>query len=404
MRRHFQRQLEGVPGHCLRFYATTEQLAAQYNRLEVGPFRCLPYPVNPELKVRQRGAGRPLRVVSAGCIRAEKGSDRLQPLVEALWDEYLATGCLQLVVQVDKQDFYLTLPDGRAMPICDGAEIEGLGPQPVIAVRAPLTAGQYAELISSADIGLFLYDSDRYYTRCSGVLVEMLACGVPVIVPAGNWLSEQIAEPIADHLEGLLQQCKILKSWRVEGAAWTGAEFCNECCREASATMTVPPKSDALMAVLEPGDGWATGSYLRLSAEPLDQDGKVMHVETAIVGRRAEERPAAGLVRLQPGAAKIRLRLGNAFRGDELSVAGVTFHFVSSPAGGELPGGARGLIAASTDQVPALLADMVRHYPHYRQTAAAFAPQWVCEHHPRRTIEMLLAADESRVRSSRQAA
>jgi len=66
-----------------------------------------------------------------------------------------------------------------------------------------MDANAYLKWIQSADIGLFLYDSRRYYTRCSGVLIEMLACGNPVIVPAGCWLSRQIAKPNHQYLETL---------------------------------------------------------------------------------------------------------------------------------------------------------------------------------------------------------
>ena len=42
--------------------------------------------------------------------------------------------------------------------------------------------------------------ADRAH-REVGLLVEMLAAGVPVIVPAGSWLAEQIAEPSFDYAE-----------------------------------------------------------------------------------------------------------------------------------------------------------------------------------------------------------
>jgi hypothetical protein len=52
-----------------------------------------------------------------------------------------------------------------------------------------------------------LYDADQYYARCSGVMVEMLKAGVPVIVPAACWMAEQIAEPIFRHRDQGCIQC-----------------------------------------------------------------------------------------------------------------------------------------------------------------------------------------------------
>jgi hypothetical protein len=56
------------------------------------------------------------------------------------------------------------------------------------------------------------------------------------------------------------------------------------------------------------------------------------------------------------------------------------------------PAGQVGLIAATPAQIPALLRNMVEHYPHYRTSAAAFAGQWCQTHAPERTIEILTGA------------
>ena len=63
-----------------------------------------------------------------------------------------------------------------------------------MAVKHPLSPEDYIDYIRQAGVGLFLYDSRRYFARCSGVLVEMLASGVPVIVPAGA--ERQLVLPI----------------------------------------------------------------------------------------------------------------------------------------------------------------------------------------------------------------
>ncbi len=46
-----------------------------------------------------------------------------------------------------------------------------------------------------------LYDPTRYYARCSGVLLEMLCAGVPVLVPAGGWLADQIEDTNQRYLD-----------------------------------------------------------------------------------------------------------------------------------------------------------------------------------------------------------
>lgn len=308
MRRHFRRQLAQIPAGWLRLHTTTEELAAQYNRLGVGEFRCLPYPVNPRLRVVPRSTPRTLRAVIAGCIRVEKGCDHYQSLIAALWKESFVAGRLQLVLQIDKSDFAVTLPDGRPMSICNSDELRGLPEEPVIAVRAPLDAEQYARLIETADVGVFLYDSQRYYTRCSGVLVEMLACGVPVIVPAGSWLSEQIAESIAAHLEAGFRECTVHRTIVLDGPGIG-----------ATTVLSVPPAAEALLAFLSPGRNWTTGSYLRVTVTSADVGGASLDSQTTIVGRRKSASPVPVLLQLTPGATSLSLTLENAFHHPEIS-------------------------------------------------------------------------------------
>ena len=72
-------------------------------------------------------------------------------------------------------------------------ENEGCDPENRLEVQSGnLDAESYNCFLDSADVGLFLYNPQRYVARCSGVLLEMLIRGVPVIVPKGCWLSEQL--------------------------------------------------------------------------------------------------------------------------------------------------------------------------------------------------------------------
>ena len=56
----------------------------------------------------------------------------------------------------------------------------------------PLPSGEYWGALKDSDIVLLLYDSKNYAVRSSGVLVEALATGTPVIVPAGTWMARQV--------------------------------------------------------------------------------------------------------------------------------------------------------------------------------------------------------------------
>ncbi len=63
---------------------------------------------------------------------------------------------------------------------------------PFEVMTSNLSTEAYHAWLDTADLGLFLYDPNRYVARCSGVLLEMFARGVPVIVPDRCWLADQL--------------------------------------------------------------------------------------------------------------------------------------------------------------------------------------------------------------------
>lgn len=423
VRAHFAAQLSQVPKHRLFFYTTTKRLAAQYEQLGIGKFEPLPYPVDERLKpeyVARRGDGR-LRVTFAGCLRPEKGCEHIESLVRELWDDYFASSRLQLVVQVDQiaiKDFTVSLPDGRKPPFVDSvSEAEKLD-DPVVCVRAPLPTEDYVRVIQTADIGLFLYQSDRYYTRASGVLVEMLSAGIPVIVPPGCWLSAEIAEPIYSHLDWLTLKFPVLACYTAAELPWrrnrtatpaqtsvafAGSEDCAAC------TLPVPASATDLWLAITWPDPPPQGVYVRLTSGQLDSAGNNLHTFSTVLEQRAGNLPVPALVHLKAGATSVELTLENAFHSSEIRLADVECRFVSADGAG-CPAGAVGLIAADNSQLPELLADVTRNYSHYRATAAAFGKRYRQDHLPARTIERIRLnqglppqADARRQRRSRAA-
>ena len=57
----------------------------------------------------------------------------------------------------------------------------------------------------------------------------------------------------------------------------------------------------------------------------------------------------------------------------------------------QTPRGAVGLVAADIDQFPLLLAEIIEHYPHYRQTALGMARRWTELHNPAHVVAELLS-------------
>jgi glycosyltransferase involved in cell wall biosynthesis len=414
MRRHFASQLAHVPGHPLFFYTTTRPLAAQYERLGAGKFQPLPYPVKPPSPIRESEPAETkthqrLRLTCGGCVRPEKGYEWLNSAIAELWDDYFASGRLQLVIQTDAKNLSFSLPRRQRAQFVDASHIDS-AEAPIICVRGPLSAESYDQLIHSADIGLFLYDSQRYYTRCSGVLLEMLTAGVPVIVPAGCWLSAQIAEEIYSHLDALLPSLSSVKHYSAAEAGWRPMSIANVPARGnqpppirtaakvrdaivfggaddvASCTLRVPGSATDLGLTLTWSDSTSPGVYVRLISRQLDASGHSVGTVSTILERRTSHQATPALLQLKPNVTSVELTLENAFN-DGTVVADLDTSFVAADR--RFPVGAVGLIAADRGQLPELLAELTQHYSHYRQTAAAFAKQLTWNHLPERTVAAL---------------
>ncbi|HEY6563346.1 MAG TPA: hypothetical protein VIY86_02515, partial [Pirellulaceae bacterium] len=169
LRRVFAQALEQIPLHRIHFYNTTEQLTAQFDCLGVAKFHTLPYPVNAALSGQSQipatdRAPHPLRITSLGAMRTEKKSQDLTELLGPIWKSHFESGRCQLVLQSEDAS------PARSSSRSESSPIGG----PLRWVPHPLPMDAYLELIRSADVGLLMYDGERYYARCSGVLVELL--------------------------------------------------------------------------------------------------------------------------------------------------------------------------------------------------------------------------------------
>lgn len=389
LRRQFSSALAKLPDHQLHFYATTPQVAAQYNKLSLANFTPLPYPVSgalakatPPASVPQDEPDGPLRITLAGAMRREKGKRALATVIDSLAD-LLHAGDVQIWLQSTGRKVERFLQPSWKSAVEYHEQIPADPQKPMVALTDSLAREEYLRLISNADIGLFLYDSQRYHSRCSGVLVEMLAAGVPVVVPAGCWLSEQIQEPNYAHLQSYREGHAPI--W-VETQDTIGVEH-----QRLAVEWTCPiaPGTKSIICSLSAAEELTRGHYLRVDAQSLDQAGRLVgEPQTAILGHASTSTRVWTLFRVPTATHTIQLRLSNAYhqtelRTDDLEIAGY------SVGSCELPAGQVGLICADARHAPHLVRELIDAYGHYRETAAAFSHTWAHQHAPLRTVEIL---------------
>jgi hypothetical protein len=405
----FRQAASALPTHCARFYTTTDILAEQFNGLGAAAFRALPYPVNPlllEKTPRTRLSHAPLRVTCAGGVRPEKGTSALGRAVAPLWPDYFETRRLQLVVQAKRLGKLPRELRRHARYDCDSLAARANEPSSpkVAVVRWPLSTEKYLDLIRDSDIGLLLYNADQYYARCSGVMVEMLKAGVPVIVPAGCWMADQIAEPIFAHRDWLCQTTPVAARLTPANADWEAGRAQRYYLWRSDARLLVggdagcpttrlaiPPNASHLCVRFRPAGSVSSGTYLELAAAPLLDGNCHGHSLRELVGIRAATVSVSILVPLESAARQVQLTWRNALCQRMIELADVEFIFLAS-GGAALPLGAVGLVCAGLDQAPHLLRNMADHYGHYRRTAEIFSPAWGQWHSPEKVVRLLTEA------------
>jgi hypothetical protein len=393
LREIFSAALAGLEGRHLHCYCTTEPLRVQYARLGVARFQTLPYPVNSELGPGAEfdSPAAPVRIACLGHSRREKGFSALRGVIEHLWSPYLRDGHAQLLVQTSRRGARRTLSARIASQGAHGAS------PPLAFAPFPLDLAGYTALVRSAGIGLLLYDSARYYARCSGVLLELLCAGVPVIVPAGCWLDEQIAESNQSYLEALAQQAQLVECRAGESRSL-------QCGRQpVLLERRLESERSLLLVRASCTGGGGPGRYLRLELAQHDAAGALLPADpvggatgstlvgtlvSVVVGLRARGSVYAAFA-LDPRARGLRLSFSNAWH-DAPSTLGeiecLTLGGVRPPLA------AVGLAVHEPAQAGAALAELLQHYGHYRAGAAALATRCRDFHNADRLVAQLDAA------------
>jgi hypothetical protein len=197
------------------------------------------------------------------------------------------------------------------------------------------------------------------------VLLEMLSAGVPVIVPGGCWLSEQIHEENQRHLRDIATRGTPIKQiGHADGAAisFTNVE------QNTEFELTAGGARSLLLRLrwLEPS---THGTYAHVELEQLDAQGAQVMTFAAIIGPGSDPSAVYSLFHLHENARRARLKWRNAWDDGTITVDSIEYRLYAE----HYPAGSVGLTAANMDQSGELLGDVLLHMDHYRQRSGAFA-------------------------------
>ncbi len=177
--------LERAAEHrSVRLFTDSDELAAEYARLTSLPVAVVPTPyLVPDSiaapATREAGA---LRLGFFGQARVEKGFPELTSAIERLSADGGLDG-LAFTVQCYVRPGY----QGQARHDASRALAVAARVLPEM-----LDSERYFAELASCDAVLLPYAPNRYHSRTSGVFVDALATGLPVVTTAGTWMARQL--------------------------------------------------------------------------------------------------------------------------------------------------------------------------------------------------------------------
>ncbi len=168
----------------LTLLAPTESVAEALRRCGFGAARVVPYPITPAAGTNA-GAPEAFRhVLFAGAARQDKGFSAVVDLVARLAE---AGSDLPVVVQASADHYGKHDPRTKA----DIARLEGIRYPHLRILRETLDGPPYADLFRGA-ICLQPYDRDDFADRVSGVTLDALSAGCPVVTTSGTWMARVV--------------------------------------------------------------------------------------------------------------------------------------------------------------------------------------------------------------------
>ena len=180
----------------LRFHADTDALSNEFARLSKLPVSTLPIPFDQRYLQERPPIERDTDLVTVtylGDARLEKGYGLLPEAIAAL------RGKIDRRVRFVLQSNFNT-PGGE--PGMREARDRLAGYPEVEIVQEPQGAVEYYRRLAEADAILLPYDPQRYAARSSGILIEAMAAGKPVLTSAGSWMATQVTSDHAVLFDG----------------------------------------------------------------------------------------------------------------------------------------------------------------------------------------------------------
>ena len=343
-RMEFARLRARAPHVNAHFYTDTDELTEQCNLLGVYSFATLPVPVDPVPASPARQSDI-LTLGYLGDARDEKGFQHLPKLVEAFVPRRGETQRVRFLCQAN-----FNVPDGEPGSRYARGILMQYDQTLVELVHGPFDSDEYGALLRRMDIVLIPYAAESYSARSSGILMEALAAGLPVLAPAGSWMARIAETSRRGYLHALFDGYEPV------------SRFSDYNGKISNKISNVDPR--ATCVVLRLGFDAAFAGYVRVKVRVLNEFG--IQIETRQVISKAENGRVEVAIRKRPSSQfqwSVRSIQGNVqLRPDEAELSFYTLD-ESVPLDDGI------VLYDGPDEIVRATQDLVKFYTHHKRAA-----------------------------------
>ena len=408
---HFTQSTEE---HRVFFYTDTDELSEQYNRFGISTFNTLPVPhTNPASpssthENEEKNKNSPLIVTYLGDARTEKGYHLIPHIINDLWLDYVNSGKVRFVLQSN-----FNLPKGEPKIVVARSDLESLPKEKVHLIYNALSFEEYTKLLLETNIMLLLYDASNYYARSSGILVECLAAGIPVIVPAATWLSRQFIYEVYKHQECVRKNMNVTEyfsdseiSWKrqnsnvspfINGELIFGGESTKAYCwlerpiisthMYVSFAINAPPRSCISVDIAQLRYDKTTTKFKSHLVENINNNDNT-DKSNKTASPVSSDAAYSVLIPLQSDCYRIWLGFKNAFGNSAMRLIRINVEFLEpSNSAKSFPMGAVGLAYDTPYEISGLIRDIIDNYQHYKRTALQFSREYLMVHNAENLVQ-----------------
>ena len=377
------------------FYTDSDQLTDQYDRMESVKFHTLPLPHTiPKPATRQKK--NKLQITYLGDARTEKGYQYLPQLVQDFWVDYVKNDKVSFVIQSN-----YNIPDGEPAPVVAREQLHHFPSDKVKLILESPSVEEYGKILEESDVIILPYDKTNYYARSSGILVEALCHGIPVLVPSGTWLSRQFTSEVYKYHESLKDNLQTIESHddkdldiRYDGSGEKLSTTNNRLrldwkIPQAHCWLRVPKDSSfALVKIHFAKEN--TSSALIVYATQLN-DEKISLFERGYFIEKSDLPYATVLVPLVPKVSKIWLGFKYPYTETNLAIEKIQVDLLKSEVPtNKIPWSSVGIVYDHTERISHNLKNLLENYDHYLDTARSFADAYYGKHNARELVMTLI--------------